>query len=114
METANTALAEQLFRAISTNDAETVRALCSPDAVLRQNGRPNTTKLDGLLASIAFLHSRITNYRYENPVRVATENGFVEEHDFCATAPDGSEVRIPACVVAVVEDGRLVQMHEYL
>jgi ketosteroid isomerase-like protein len=38
----------------------------------------------------------------------------VEEHDFCATLPDGSEFRSSGCVVATVSGDRIAGIREYI
>lgn len=56
----------------------------------------------------------VPDFRYEDRVVTGTDEGFVEEHMVCGTLPDGSALRLPACVVAEVRDGRIVRLREYL
>ena len=41
-------------------------------------------------------------------------DGFLQEHVLRGTAPDGSEIAMPACLVVTVRDGRFLRIHEYL
>lgn len=109
----NLMLCESLFRAFTTADPDLARTLCQPDLRARQNGGP-WMDLDALLTFSAAVSAAVTDFHYENPVRSATADGFVEEHDVCATLPDGSALRLPACVVARVRDGRIAELREYL
>ncbi len=40
--------------------------------------------------------------------------GFLQEHVLHGTAPDGTAVAMPACIIATVGDARISRMHEYL
>jgi ketosteroid isomerase-like protein len=111
--TSNTEISERFFAASASGDMAALRALCSEGITISQNGGPaqGFEALGGLASSV----KRVApDFHYENPVRVETGNGFVEEHDAVGTLPDGTVFRIAACVVAVVADGRIVTMHEYL
>ncbi|ABC63839.1 nuclear transport factor 2 family protein [Erythrobacter litoralis] len=109
----NCAIAERLFRAFADGDAETARELLGEDFRGTQNGGPPMDR-DTLLKFAAAFRSVVQGYRYDNATCSVTETGFVEEHDVCGTLPDQSEVRIPACVVAEVQDGRITSIREYL
>ena len=106
-------IAQSLFTAFENNDLPSASALCHPNLVAQQNGGPRMGRDDVLGLSKA-VSAVIPDFRYENPIRSATADGFVEEHDVCGTLPDGSELRMAVCVVAVVEDGQITQMREYL
>lgn len=106
-------IAERLFRAFAEDDADTARSLLAEDFTGTQNGGAPMDR-DTLLKFAGAFRSVVQGYRYENAVCSATATGFVEEHDVCGTLPDGSELRIPACVVAEVEGGKITSIREYL
>jgi ketosteroid isomerase-like protein len=106
-------LAIKLLEASSTGDEAALRALCDPGLEVRQNGGPNLG-FDALLGLANSVRRVAPDFRYENAIRVATDDGWVEEHDACGTVPDGTAFRIPACVVATVKNGRIASLHEYL
>ena len=108
----NVELAEALFAGFASGDESSVRKLCSPGLRAIQNhGKPLT--LDTLLEFSLAVHGLVENFRYEDAIRNATAEGFVEEHSVRGTLPDGSELRLAACVVAVVEAGRITELREY-
>lgn len=69
---------------------------------------------DTLMGFTAMVHKVVTDFHYENPVRSATETGFIEEHDVCGTLPDGSTLKLILCVVGEVEDGKITKLREYV
>jgi ketosteroid isomerase-like protein len=109
----NADLAIKFFEASSKGDEAALRALCDPGLEVRQNGGPNLG-FDALLGLSNSVRRVAPDFRYENAIRVATDDGWVEEHDACGTVPDGTTFRIAACVVATVKDGNITSMHEYL
>lgn len=111
MDAANRELSASFFDAVTAGDLAAVRALCRDDVVLAQNG--TVTTLSGLLGFITAVRKVAPDMHYENAIRVATENGFVEEHDFRGTFADGAMVCIRAVVVATVVGGKIASMHEY-
>lgn len=105
-------LAEDLFQAFAEGDDDTVRHLCAPDLQAIQNGGA-PMNLATLLVFSAAVRSVVKDFRYENPIRSKTDDGFVEEHDVCGTLPDGAELRFSACVVGTVSDSKITQLREY-
>ena len=109
----NTEIAEALFDAFASGDERTVRKLCAPDLQAIQNFGPPMS-IDSLLKFSLAVHRLVANFRYEDAIRTATTDGFVEEHAVRGTLPDGSELNLAACVVAQVRDGRISQLREYV
>jgi ketosteroid isomerase-like protein len=63
---------------------------------------------------IEFLARQVRDLRYE-AIRVeTTDSGYVQQHVLHATAPDGSKIESPACLVVEVRDGRIRRLDEYL
>jgi ketosteroid isomerase-like protein len=109
----NTNLADALFAAFENADADAVRSLCAPDFRGQQNLGPSMG-LESLIRFSLAVSGVVPDFRYEDRVVTATDKGFVEEHMVCGSLPDGSALRLPACVVAEVKDGRIVSLREYL
>lgn len=109
----NEQIAATLFTAFEKSDMETVRALCAPGFSARQN--LNTEfDLETLIQFSQAVSSVVKNFRYEDIKRSVTNTGFVEEHLVCGELSDGSELKIAACVVADIEDGKIVHLREYV
>ena len=109
----NIDIAQALFSAFASGDADAVRALCAPDMQACQNHGP-VMSLDQLLEFSLAVHRIVDGFRYEDAIRSATADGFVEEHSVRGTLPDGSELKLAACVVAELTDGKISQLREYL
>lgn len=108
----NSQLAERFFRAAAAGDLAALRDVCAPGLVSRQNSR-RESGFEGIALLVGAVRARLPDFRYENSVRRDTTDGFVEEHEVCATLPDGTKFRAWVCIVAIVEGGLIASMHEY-
>jgi ketosteroid isomerase-like protein len=108
-----TETAEALFAAFASSDADRVRSLCAPDLKARQNNGP-LLDLETLLAFSGSVNQVVSDFRYEEPIRSATDTGFVEEHYVRGTLPDGSALDLAVCVVVDLRDGKVVSLREYV
>ena len=108
----NTEICKALFAAFTDGDEERVRSLCAPDLQAEQNGRP--MDLETLLQFSRAVQAVVTDFRYEDAKRSATDTGFVEEHSVRGVLPDGSTLDLAVCVVADVRDGKVCNLREYL
>ena len=70
--------------------------------------------LDELLAFSAAVRRIMPDYHYADVVRMTTTSGFVEEHSVRGTLPDGEELRLAACVIGEIRDGRITELREYV
>lgn len=105
-------LARALFNAFEADDLAAARAVCSPALEASQNGGP-IMDADALLGFSHAVSAVIPDFHYEDIRCAATSGGFVEEHTVCGTLPDGKPLRLSACVVGDVEDGRIHRLREY-
>lgn len=108
-----TDLARTLFNAFEAGTQNEARAVLADDFAGRQNDGPVMNR-EQLLEFSAAVSGLVPDFHYEDIVCVATTNGFVEEHSVCGTLPDGQALKIAACVVAEVADGRIEKLREYL
>lgn len=109
----NIELAKALFEALENNDSATIKQLCDPKLQAFQNLNP-PMNLETLLAFTSEVKKAVPDFHYENPKRYDTPNGFVEEHFVCGTLPDGSELKLTVCIVAEVQNGKILTMREYV
>jgi hypothetical protein len=63
---------------------------------------------------LEWLCSKLSNRRYDVTRRDLIPGGFLQEHVLRGTAPDGTAIAMPACIVATVAGGRITRIHEYL
>ena len=109
----NEEIAASLFAAFEQDDMDKVRELCAPEFRARQNLNPEFD-IETLIGFSQAVSAVVTDFRYEEAVRSSTESGFVEEHLVLGNLPDGSELKLAACVVADVVDGKIVHLREYV
>jgi ketosteroid isomerase-like protein len=108
-------LADRLFAAIASNDLEALRnEIYSPDVVVWHNNDNHEQRIDENLKVLSWLSRKVTNRRYEEIRRQATDTGFVEQHVLRGTAPNGNELEIPACLVVTVTGDRISRIDEYI
>ena len=109
----NEKIARNLFNAFESGDMDAVRALCSADFKARQN--LNTEfDLDTLIHFSQAVSSVVNNFRYEDIRCSGTEDGFVEEHIVCGEFSDGTPLKLAACVVATIHEGKITHLCEYV
>ena len=110
----STHVARALFAAIAGGDVDAVDALYHDDALVFMNTTGATLTKRKMLGVIRFLTTQVSELRYEDVRLQPTPTGFVQQHVLACRAPGGEEVRAHACLVAVVEDGRIRRLDEYL
>jgi len=108
------ALAERMFRAIEIGDLDDLRELYDPDIVVWANFDDREQDIDGSMRLLGWLCAKLSDRRYDVKRRDVIPGGFLQEHVLRGTAPDGSEVAMPACIVATVVDGHITRVNEYL
>ncbi len=108
------ALAERLFTAIEAGDLDVVDRCYRDDVTTWANFDGREADKARSLRVLAWLCSKLADRRYEVTRREIIEGGFLQEHVLHGTAPDGTAVAMPACIVATVSDGLIVRLHEYL
>lgn len=107
------AIARALFDAFAQGDSAAVRELCTTSVAIRQN-QGEAMDLDTLLGFTKQVLSVVSNFRYEDINCRATESGFVEEHLVRGSLADGQEIRIAACVVGEISEGKITSLSETL
>ena len=109
----NQQIAADLFTAFEIGDMDTVRSLCAPEFRARQNLN-NEFDVETLIQFSKAVRAVVNNFRYEEVICSATDRGFVEEHTVMGTLPNGSRLALAACVVADIENGKIMQLREYV
>jgi ketosteroid isomerase-like protein len=108
------AVARGMFAAVEAGDLDGLDVWIAPDVAAWTNFDDRTKDLDGIRRVLGWLRSKLPDLRYEEIRLEARDGGFLQRHVLRGTAADGTEVVVPACVVAEVEDGRITAMDEYL
>lgn len=108
------ALADRFFTAITSGDADGVRACYAPDAAIWHNNDGLTQDVDANARVLRWVHANVADYRYEDVRREYFDGGWVQQHVLRGRARSGADVAIPACIVFRVRDGRIAALDEYL
>jgi len=107
-------LADRIFAAIMAGDVEAVRAIYADDVEVWHNFDMVTQNRDLNLKTLAWMSAKATNLRYTEIDRILVEDGFVQQHVLKATAPNGTEITVPAMLRVRCQDGRITRIDEYL
>lgn len=110
----NLELCDQLFSAIMRGDIEAVRAIYAPNAVIWHNNDQLEETPERNLRVLGWVSKNIRDIRYEDLRRHETPTGFVQQHVLRGVAPNGTELKIPACIICEVKDGQITRLDEYL
>ena len=108
------AIAARLTDAIVRGDADTLAALYTPDAVCWRNFDDRTLTREQMFKIAAFLATRVSDLRYDDVRVTPTETGYVQQHTMRATAPNGTAVTVPTCLVVTLRDGLIARVDEYM
>jgi ketosteroid isomerase-like protein len=107
-------LADRMFTAIEQGDLPALQDCYAPDIVVWANFDGKELDLTASLRLVGWLCGKLSDRRYDVTRRELIDGGFLQEHVLRGTAPDGSTIAMPACIVASVADGHITRIHEYL
>jgi uncharacterized protein len=107
-------LADRMFRCIEQGDLDGLRTLYADDIVVWANFDDTEQDLDLSMKILGWLCRKLSDRHYDVKRREVIPDGFLQEHVLRGTAPDGTTIAMPACIIATVRDGRIARMHEYL
>ncbi len=107
------AMADRFFAAIEAGDLDAVGGIYADETVIWHNHDGVEQDKAANLRTLAWLSRTIGDVRYEEVRRIATADGFVQQHVLRGTNRSGEEVELPACMVVTVADGRITRLEEY-
>ncbi len=105
--------AEKLFHAIETGDVEAIRNIYTPQTLIWHNNDGIAQRVEENLAVLKWVIANIKNVKYTEVRRQPTPTGFVQQHVLRGRFKD-KDIALPACIVAMVEDGHITRLDEYL
>jgi ketosteroid isomerase-like protein len=106
-------IAERLLAAITSGDADAVRAVYAPDAAIWHNFDQKEQTVDENLATLVDMHRRADGLQYTQIRRFAAPDGFVQQHVLVGDAKYGG-LELPAMIRFWVSDGRITRLEEYV
>ena len=107
-------LATELLAAITTTDVEALQRIYAPDVVIWHNFDQVEQTLEENLKVMFWMGKRLSGMEYGDIRRQPTPTGYVQQHILRGTAPDGTKLEMPACLVVTIEGERITRLDEYL
>ena len=109
----NLAVAKRFFDAIETGNVEAIENIYAPGVAVWHNTDEIETSKGDNLAVLKRMVKYISDRRYEQRRLEAFPGGFVQQHVLTGKRRDGVSVRLPACIVCAVSDGKITRLDEY-
>ena len=107
-------VAERFFRAVEMGDTDEVARVYAPDARIWHNFSQAEQTVEENLKVLRWMARKLPGRRYDVLRRVVIPGGYMQQHVVRGTHADGSAFARPACVVCLVENGRIVRLEVYL
>ena len=107
-------LATELLAAIVATDVDALRRVYAPDVVIWHNFDQVEQTLEENLKVMFWMGKRLSGMEYGDIHRQPTPTGYVQQHILRGTAPDGTKVEMPACLIVTIEGERITRLDEYL
>jgi ketosteroid isomerase-like protein len=112
-EAETSALAKRFFDAVEAGDVEALHDCYAPSARIWHNTDDLEQSRDENAATLRGFVQRIRDRVYADRRLHIFDGGFVQQHELRGKRADGAAVRLTACVVCAVADGRITRLDEY-
>lgn len=107
-------LARDFFNAVERGDVGALKTFYAPDAKIWHNTDEIEQTPDDNVSTLESFVERIRYRKYDDRRLHTFPGGFVHQHTLTGTrAKDGARVRLTACIVCSVENGRITRLDEY-
>src|SRR6476469_13813 len=103
-------LATELLAAITTTDVEALQRIYAPDVVIWHNFDQVEQTLEENLKVMFWMGKRLSGMEYGDIHRQPTPTGYVQQHILRGTAPDGTKLQMPACLVVTIKGERITRL----
>ena len=107
------ALAKRFFDAVEGGDIDTLYGCYAPEAKIWHNTDDAEQSRDDNAATLKGFVERISPRVYADRRLNVFEGGFVQQHELRGVRADGVAVRLTACIVCAVENGRITRLYVY-
>lgn len=109
------AFATHLFDCVEANDMDGLIACYAPDAVVWNNFDEKEITPEQIADGLKQFDGLVTDKKYEERDLHVYPGGFVQRHLLCGSRrTDGQRIRMPACLMAEVKDGKIVRSYDYI
>jgi ketosteroid isomerase-like protein len=107
-------LVARLVGGIEDGELEMVRSLYAPGAVVWTCFDEQERDVPGSMRVLEWLVGATSERHYEVTRRIEIEGGVLQQHVLRATALNGKEFSMAACLVIRIEHGLITRIDEYL
>lgn len=107
------ALAKRFFDSAERGDIDTLYDCYAPGARIWHNTDELEQTRDDNAETLRGFVKRIGERTYAKRRVEVFEGGFVQQHELQGVRADGVKLRLPACVVCAVKDGKITRLDEY-
>lgn len=106
---------DRFFAAIEGKSPNVVADLYADDVEVWHNFTNACQNKATNVQTLTAMCESVPKVRYEVSERLRLDDGRVlQRHVLCATVPGGAEIRIPACILIQVRNGKIARIDEYL
>jgi ketosteroid isomerase-like protein len=107
------ALAKRFFDAVEAGDIDTVHACYAPEATIWHNTDGREQTRDDNARTLRGFVERVPTRTYAKRRLWVFDDGFTHQHELRGVRRDGVAVRLAACIVCQVVDGKITRLDEY-
>jgi hypothetical protein len=107
-------LADAFFGALEQGSVEGVNACFGPGARIWHNFDQITLTPEQNVAGLETLFANFPRRRYVEVRRMATAQGWVQQHILRLERADGAQIDWPGCIVFDVADSKITRLDEYV
>jgi ketosteroid isomerase-like protein len=108
------AFADRFIDALNAGDAARVREFYQPDATVWHNFDNADQPLTENLKLLEWMVRKAPERRYRVLRREIVPGGWFQQHVLEARLADGREMKLYACCVITLQDGRIKRIEEYV
>jgi ketosteroid isomerase-like protein len=108
------AFADRFIAALNAGDPTLVREFYAPEATVWHNFDNADQPLDDNLKLLEWMVRKAPQRNYRVLRREIVPGGWFQQHVLEAQLPNGREMRLHACCVITLEDGRIRRIEEYV
>ena len=108
------AFADRFIDALNVGDAALVKEFYAPDATVWHNFDNADQPMDQNLKLLEWMVRKAPQRRYTVLRREIVPGGWFQQHVLEAQLPNGREMKLYACCVITLRDGRIARIEEYV
>jgi ketosteroid isomerase-like protein len=114
VSTENLEIAEKVGTAFANKDISALFEAYHDNAEIWHNYDDKTLTVQEAMERVEGVSNSFKEMAFTNVRRFATENGYVQQHDYTFTHVNGESLSFPGCQIVTVEAGKISRTEAYL